>query len=120
MTAGPTGAVPTVTRARKAITLSAPSGAFKFFQNDTANNAVNALKATNALPQGIKVNHYFTDTDAWFLRTNAPRGMIHYTRKKVAFTRDNDFNTGNAKAKAWERYSDGWSDWRGAYGNAGA
>ena len=89
-------------------------------QNDTANNAVNALKATNALPQGIKVNHYFTDTDAWFLRTNAPRGMIHYTRKKVAFTRDNDFNTGNAKAKAWERYSDGWSDWRGAYGNQGA
>jgi len=89
-------------------------------QNDTANNAINALKATSALPQGIKVNHYFTDADAWFIRTNVPRGMIHYTRKKAAFTRDNDFNTGNAKAKAWERYSDGWSDFRGAYGNAGA
>jgi len=89
-------------------------------QNDTANNAVNALKSTNALPQGIKVNHYFDDADAWFVRTNVPRGMIHYTRKKIAFTRDNDFNTGNAKAKAWERYSDGWSDFRGAFGNAGA
>ena len=88
-------------------------------QNDTANNAVNALKATSALPKGIKVNHYFTDTDAWFVRTNVPRGMIHYTRRAVKFTKDNDFNTGNAKAKAWERYSDGWSDWRGAYGNAG-
>jgi len=89
-------------------------------QNDTANNAINALKATSALPQGIKVNHYFTDADAWFIRTNVTRGMIHYTRKKATFTRDNDFNTGNAKAKAWERYSDGWSDFRGAYGNAGA
>lgn len=88
-------------------------------QNDTANNAVNALKATSALPKGIKVNHYFNDSDAWFVRTNVPRGMIHYTRRKATFTRDNDFNTGNAKAKAWERYSDGWSDWRGAYGNAG-
>ena len=88
-------------------------------QNDTANNAVNALKATSALPGGIKLNHYFTNADSWFIRTNAPRGMIHYTRRKAALTRDNDFNTGNAKAKSWERYSDGWSDWRGCYGNLG-
>jgi len=88
-------------------------------QNDTANNAINALKATSALPKGIKVNHYFSDADAWFIRTNAPRGMIHYTRRKAALTKDNDFNTGNAKAKCWERYSDGWSDFRAAYGNAG-
>ena len=89
-------------------------------QNDTANNAVNALKATNAIPRGIKVNHYFTDTDAWFVRTNAPRGMIHYQREPIEFTRDNDFDTSNAKAKNYERYSFGNTDWRAVFGSAGA
>jgi len=88
-------------------------------QNDTANNAVNVLRATGMLPKGIKLNHYFTDTDAWFIRTNAPRGMMHFTRQKAVLTRDNDFNTGNAKAKSWERYIDGWGDWRGNFGNPG-
>ena len=89
-------------------------------QNDTANNAVNVLRATNALPQGIKVNHYFTDTDAWFIRTNAPRGMIRYQREEYSFDQDNDFDTKNAKSAFYERYSAGWTDWRGLYGSAGA
>lgn len=89
-------------------------------QNDTANNAVNVLKATNALPDGIKVNHYLTDADAWFVRTNVPRGMIRYQREAIDFARDNDFDTSNAKAKAYERYSFGWTDFRGLYGSPGA
>lgn len=89
-------------------------------QNDTANNAVNVLRATKALPDGIKVNHYFSDADAWFLRTNAPRGMIHYEREIGEFDQDNDFDTKNAKAKKYERYSFGWDDWRGMAGSPGA
>ena len=86
----------------------------------TGDNDLNVLKATNALPKGIFVNHYFTDTDAWFIRTNAPRGMIGFQRRAISFTQDNDFNTDNAKAKSTERYVFGWTDWRGAYGSPGA
>jgi len=89
-------------------------------QNNTANNAINVLKSTNALPKGIKVNHYFADTDAWFIRTNAPRGMMMFQRRAVDFTQDNDFDSENAKAKSTERYSVGWSDPRGLYGSVGA
>lgn len=89
-------------------------------QNDTANNAVNVLKATNALPKGIKVNHYFSDTDAWFVRTNAPRGMIMYQREEYSFDTDNDFSTKNALAAFYERYVPRWTDPRGLYGSAGA
>lgn len=88
-------------------------------QNDTANNAVNVLKATNALPKGIKLNHYFTSATAWFIRTNAPEGMKWYERDAMMFDTDNDFDTKNAKAASYERYSFGWSDWRGVYGTAG-
>jgi hypothetical protein len=80
----------------------------------------NRLRATNALPGGILVNHYFTDTEAWFVRTNVPRGMIAYQRRPVEFTQDNDFDTENAKAKNTERYSFGWTDWRALYGSPGA
>ena len=89
-------------------------------QNDTANNALNVLKSTNALPKGIKMNHYLTDTDAFFVRTNAPRGMIGYDRKIKDLEQDNDFDTGNAKTKKYERYSFGWTDPRGVYGSPGA
>jgi hypothetical protein len=89
-------------------------------QNDTALNAVNVLKSTNALPKGIKVNHYFSESDAWFIKTNAPRGLICYQRRAVEFTQDNDFDTENAKAKNTERYSFGWTDWRALYGSPGA
>lgn len=88
-------------------------------QPGTANNDVNVIRATNALPEGIKVNHYLTDADAWFLRTNAPRGMIHYEREIDEFMQDNDFDTYNAKAKKYERYSFGWTDPRALYGSAG-
>lgn len=89
-------------------------------QNDTANNAVNVLNATNAIPDGVSINHYLTDQDAWFIKTNAPRGLIHYNRESASFTQDNDFDTSNAKAKSYERYSFGWTDPRGMYASAGA
>jgi hypothetical protein len=90
-------------------------------QNDTADNAVNALRANGLFPDGAKVNHYFTDADAWFVRTNIPTaGMTMFQRKKATFAQDGDFDTSNLKYKAYERYSVGWSDWRAAWGNAGA
>jgi hypothetical protein len=89
-------------------------------QNDTAQNAVNVLRATNALPEGIKMNHYLTDQDAWFIRTNAPRGMLMYQRDAMTFDQDNDFDTKNAKAQSYERYSFGIGDWRGLFGTPGA
>jgi len=89
-------------------------------QNDTAQNAVNVLKATNAFPKGIKMNHYFTDADAWFIKTNTPKGMILWQRRSLEFTKDNEFSTENAMAKATERYSVIWGDWRCYWGNQGA
>jgi hypothetical protein len=89
-------------------------------QNDTANNALNVLKSTNAIPGGVKINHYFNDTDAYFMRTNCPDGMKMYQRDSFDLKRDNDFDTDNAKAKTYDRYSVGWSDWRGVYGSPGA
>jgi hypothetical protein len=89
-------------------------------QNDSANNAINVLKSTNALPGGIKVNHYFSDSDAYFIRTNCPEGMKMYQRDGYDLQQDNDFDTDNAKAKTYDRYSCGWSDWRGVYATPGA
>ena len=89
-------------------------------QNDTANNAVNVLKSTNALPKGVKMNHYLTDTDAWFIRTDCPEGMKCYNRKIKDLEKDNDFTTGNALTKKYERYSFGNTDPRALYGSPGA
>jgi hypothetical protein len=91
-------------------------------QNDTSNNAVNAIKVTGMLPEGVKQNHYFTDTNAWFIRTRVPKGtgMVWYWRRRPDFSRDNEFNTENALAKVTCRNTQGWIDWRGAFGNAGA
>lgn len=89
------------------------------YQTGTANNDINVLNATNALPMGIKVNHYFTSPQAWFLRTNVQNSMKHYTREAISFTQDNDFDTMNAKAKGYERYTFGWTDPRGVYGSNG-
>lgn len=90
-------------------------------QNDTANNATNVLKATNALPNGIKQNHYFDDANNWFIRTNVPSsGMCLFNRRTIDFTQDNDFNTDNAKAKSTERYSFTVGDPRAIYGSAPA
>ena len=88
--------------------------------NDSANNALNVLRSTNALPGGINVNHYFTDADAYFIRTNCPDGMKCYQRDSYDLMKDNDFDTDNAKAKTYDRYSFGWSDPRALYGSAGA
>lgn len=88
-------------------------------QNDTANNAVNVLRATGVFPKGIKVNHYFTSATAWFIRTNVPRSIQYFERDAISFDQDNDFDTKNAKAACYERYSAFWSDWRGAYGTPG-
>jgi hypothetical protein len=89
-------------------------------QNDTAANALNVLRSTNALPGGIKMNHYLTDTDAYFIRTNCPDGMKCYQRDSFDLKRDNDFDTQNAKAMTYDRYSFGWSDPRGLFGSPGA
>lgn len=86
----------------------------------TADNDINALNMMGKFPDGIKVNHYLTDTDAWFLRTNAPDGMKHFVRRSPQFGVDNDFDTENAKFKATERYSFGWTDPRGVFGSPGA
>lgn len=88
-------------------------------QNDTANNAVNALKSKGAIPT-YDVNHYLSSStpNYWFVRTNAPNGMVWMNRETVSFTKDMDFDTDNAKAKAYMRFSAGWTDPRGLYGSA--
>ena len=88
-------------------------------QSNTANNNVNVLRATGAFPKGIKVNHYFSSTTAWFVRTNIPRSLQYFERDRITFDQDNDFDTKNAKAASYERYSAGWADWRGAFGTPG-
>jgi len=89
-------------------------------QSNGANNDLNILRSTNAIPGGIKINHYLTDVDAFFLRTNCPDGMKHYQRHSYDLKQDNDFDTDNAKAKTYDYYSFGWSDPRGLYGSVGA
>lgn len=89
-------------------------------QNDTANNAINALRSMSVIPGGFKVNNYFTDADAWFIRTDATDGMITFQREAMDFDEDNDFDTKNMKYKAYERYEPGVGDWRGIYGSPGA
>ena len=86
----------------------------------TSDNDINALNMMGKFPGGIVVNHYLTDADAWFLRTNSPDGMKHFVRRGPQFGVDNDFDTENAKFKATERYSFGWTDPRGIYGSPGA
>ena len=89
-------------------------------QNNTANNAINALKANNSIPEGAQVNHYFSDNDAWFIRSNARDGMKYYLRRDKKFEEDNDFDTHNRKAQCHKRFSVGWTDWRGIWGSAGS
>lgn len=89
-------------------------------QNDTANNAVNVLRVTGEFPKGIKINHWFDDSDAYFIRTNARRGAIHFQRKPMDFSEDGVFDNKVQKYAAVDRYSVGRADWRGAYANRGA
>lgn len=87
-------------------------------RSGTADNDLNALKGK--FPGGIVVNHYLSDSDAWFVRTDAPDGMKHFVRRADEFTMDSDFDTDNAKYKVSARFSFGWSDPRGIYGSPGA
>ena len=85
----------------------------------TANNDINAIKTLGSIPE-IITNHYLTDTDAWFIRTDVKDGMKYFERRADAFEMDNDFDTENAKFKATSRYSFGWTDPRGLFGTPGA
>jgi len=85
----------------------------------TANNDINAIGSMGKFPKGVHINHYFTDTDAWFIRTDAMNGMKCFNRRALEFAEDNDFNTSNALFKATERYSYGWSNNKGVFGSAG-
>ncbi len=89
-------------------------------QPGTANNDINAIRAMGLLSEGVEVNHYLTDSDAFFITTNAPNGLMRFNRRSTEFKQDNDFDTENAKAKATVRFSVGWTDWRGIYGSPGA
>jgi len=89
-------------------------------QNDTGENATNAVRDMNSVRDGFMSNPFLTDADAWFLTTDAPQGLKYFNRRAVRFGQDNAFTSGNARFKADERYSFGWSDARGAYGSAGS
>jgi hypothetical protein len=86
----------------------------------TADNDINALKTNGSIPEGYTVNHFLTDTDAWFLTTDVPNGLKHFVRTPMSTSMDGDFDTGNVRYKARERYSFGWSDPLGMYGSEGA
>ena len=86
----------------------------------TADNDVNAIKSMGLLPQGYRVNHFLTDPDAWFIKTDAPNGLKHFVRSPMKTAMEGDFETGNVRYKARERYSFGWSDPRGIFGCPGA
>ena len=86
----------------------------------TADNDINALRSMNAIPGGYTINHYLTDTNAWFLMTDIPNGLKHFTRSAMQTGMDADFDTGNSRYKARERYSFGVSDPLGIFGSPGA
>jgi hypothetical protein len=89
-------------------------------QVNTADNNINAIKSNGSIPDGYTVNHFLTDTDAWFLTTDVPNGLKHFVRTPLAQSMDGDFDTGNVRYKSRERYSFGWSDPLGMYGSVGA
>jgi hypothetical protein len=86
----------------------------------TADNDLNALKNNGSIPEGYAINHFLTDTNAWFLCTDVPNGLKHFVRSPLSNSMDGDFDTGNVRYKARERYSFGVSDPLGVYGSPGA
>ena len=86
----------------------------------TADNDINALKNNGSIPEGYAVNHFLTDTNAWFLTTDVPNGLKHFVRTPMSTGMDGDFDTGNVRYKARERYSFGWSDPLGMFGSSGS
>ena len=86
----------------------------------TADNDINAIKNNGSIPEGYTINHFLTDTNAWFLTTDVPNGLKHFVRTPLSQSMDGDFDTGNVRYKARERYSFGWSDPLGIFGSQGA
>jgi hypothetical protein len=86
----------------------------------TADNDINALKSNGSVPGGYTVNHFLTDNNAWFLLTDVPNGLKHFERAALTNSMDGDFDTGNVRYKARERYSFGWSDALGIWGSSGS
>jgi len=86
----------------------------------TADNDINALKNMGMVPQGYVVNNFLTDTDAFFIKTDSPNGLKHFVRAPIRTAMEGDFDTGNVRYKARERYSFGFSDWRGIFASPGA
>ena len=86
----------------------------------TSDNDINAVVSMGMIPQGYTVNHYLTDTDAWFIKTDVPNGLKHFVRAPIKTAMEGDFETGNVRYKARERYSFGVSDPRGIFGVEGA
>jgi hypothetical protein len=86
----------------------------------TNDNDVNAIKSNGSIPEGHTINHFLTDVNAWYLTTDVPNGMKHFVRTPLAQSMDGDFDTGNVRYKARERYSFGWSDPLGMFGSPGA
>jgi hypothetical protein len=86
----------------------------------TTNNDINALKNNGAIPEGYAQNHFLTDSNGWFLTTDVPNGLKHFVRTPMQTGMDGDFDTGNVRYKARERYSFGWSDPLGIFGSQGA
>lgn len=89
-------------------------------QPGTSDNDINAIRSLGLFPKGVKVNHYLTDTDAWFIRTNIKNGPKYFEREADRFEEDHDFDTKNAKYSVYGRYAAGWTDPRGVYGSAGS
>ena len=86
----------------------------------TADNDINAIRNMSAIPGGYTVNHFLTDSNAWFIKTDVPNGLKHFNRVALKTGMDEDFDTGNCRYKARERYSFGWSDPLGVWGSAGS
>jgi hypothetical protein len=89
-------------------------------RTSTADNDINAIKNNGSIPEGYTINHFLTDPDAYFLTTDVPNGMKHFVRTPLSTSMDGDFDTGNVRYKARERYSFGWSDPLGMWGSQGA
>jgi hypothetical protein len=86
----------------------------------TADNDINAIKNNGSVSEGYTINNFLTDTNAWFLTTDVPNGMKHFVRTPLQNSMDGDFDTGNVRYKARERYSFGWSDPLGMWGSSGS
>ena len=86
----------------------------------TNTNDINAVRSMGVIPKGDFVNHRFSDANAWFVKTDVPNGTKMFIRAPLGTKMEPDFDTGNLRFKARERYSFGWSDWRGFYGNSGS